>query len=297
MIIRVTNATSRCIIIVSAEADKSTLRGGRVKNKQTFPRTVFYTDPQNDEFSAAKITPKPIDESYKYKRDKGPGRIVCFFWYRVVALPLATLYLKLKFRHRIIGKKKISLHKKDGVFIYGNHTQPTADALIPTFISFPRHAYVIVHPNNVSMPFLGRVTPYMGALPLPDGLDATRNFTRVIKERIDEGKPVFIYPEAHIWPYYTGIRPFGDLSFSYPVRYGTPVYSFTNVYRKRRSPKKVRLVTYVDGPFYPDPALSPKDARKKLRDEVYASMLERSALSDRVLVEYKPAQAENQKDV
>jgi len=206
----------------------------------------------------------------------------------MIALPLATVYLKLKFRHRIVGREKLKALKKEGIFVFGNHTQPTADALIPTFIVFPRSAYVIVHANNVSMPFLGRVTPYMGAIPLPDGLAAARNFNKTLTERVESSHPIFIYPEAHIWPYYTGIRPFGDLSFSYPVKYGTPVYSFTNVYKKRRSRTRARIITYVDGPFYPDTTLSPAKARKKLRDEVYSAMCKRAELSDCVLVEYKP---------
>jgi 1-acyl-sn-glycerol-3-phosphate acyltransferase len=268
-----------------------------LKKKDFQPRTVYYTDELNDEFSSAVITPKRIDEKYKYRRDKGLSRIACFFWYRVVALPIATVYLKLKFHHKILGRKKLALHKKDGIFVYGNHTQPTADALIPTFVSFPRPAFVIVHPNNVSMPFLGRVTPYMGALPLPDGLGAARNFTAAVKSCTDDALPVFIYPEAHIWPYYTGIRPFGDMSFSYPVRYGKPVYAFTNVYLKRRSPKKARIVTYIDGPFYPDASLNAADARRKLRDEVYGAMCERARLSDCVIVEYKRLDRKNSEDI
>ena len=256
---------------------------------------VYYRDERSDEFSTAVIAPRKIDENYKYRRDRGLGRLLCFFWYRIVAIPLATLYLKLKFRHKIVGREKLKAHKKDGVFIYGNHTQPTADALIPTFISYPRWAYVIVHPANVSMPFLGRITPYMGALPLPDGLSAARNFRAAIDLCIKGGKPVFIYPEAHIWPYFTGIRNFPDDSFSYPVRYGTPVYCFTNVYKKRHSKKKARIVTYVDGPFYPDASLDGAEARRRLRSEVYAKMKERAALSDCVLVDYRP-ESDKKKD-
>ncbi len=257
------------------------------KNDNHSPRVVYYDDEMNDEFSTAVITPRRIDERYKYKRDRGFGKLVCFFWYRIVAVPLATLYLKIKFRHKIIGREKLALAKRQGIFVYGNHTQPTADALIPTFISRPRWAYVIVHPNNVSMPLLGRITPYMGALPLPDSLCAARNFNSTIKDRINEGKSVFIYPEAHIWPYFTGIRPFRDDSFSYPVKMNTPVFCFTNVYLKRKNPKKVKIVTYVDGPFYPNTDFSIKDARRSLRDEIFDAMLERSRLSDAVLVEYR----------
>lgn len=256
--------------------------------KKTYqPEVIYYKDELGDEFSRAVITPRAIDEKYRYRRDRGFGKLLCFFWYRMVAIPLATVYLKLKFRHKIIGREKLKLHAKEGVFVYGNHTQPTADALIPTFISYPRWAHVVVHPNNVSMPILGRITPYMGALPLPDGLAAARNFTRAVSSCIEDGRPVFIYPEAHIWPYYTGIRPFTDNSFAYPVRCGAPVYCFTNTYKKRRSPKRARIITYVDGPFYPDGGLSPAAARRRLRDEVLECMERRAALSDRVLVEYR----------
>ena len=260
-----------------------------MNKKEPTPRVIYYKDELGDEFSSAVITPKRIDASYKYQRDRGFfGKIACFFWYRVIALPIAYLYLKIKFRHKIIGKDKLKEAKGKGMFIYGNHTQPTADALIPTFITYPKWAYVIVHPNNVSMPFLGRITPYMGALPLPDDTAAARSFLKTLKGRINSGKPVFIYPEAHIWPYFTGIRNFKDDSFVYPVRQKTPVFCFTNVYKKRRSEKKAKLVTYVDGPFYAKENVKESEAKKILRDEVYTAMCERAKLSDAVIIEYLP---------
>ena len=251
---------------------------------------IFYHDELNDEFSTAQITPRKIDGGYRYDRATGLSAIVRFFWYRMVAVPLAFLYLKLKFHHRIVGKKAFKKAAGQGFFVFGNHTQIIGDALIPTFVRFPHDAYIIVHPNNISMPVLGRITPYMGALPLPDDMAATRNFISIIEKRIQQKKSVFIYPEAHIWPYYTGIRPFGDSSFHYPVKYHTPVFCFTNTYQKRRFSKKPRIVTYVDGPFYPDTTKSPREQRKQLRDEVFARMTERSRLSDCVTVEYIKAQ-------
>ena len=140
--------------------------------------------------------------------------------------------------------------------------------------------YVIVTAADVSMPFLGRVTPYLGALPLPDGLAATHNFTQAISRRVEQKRVICIYPEAHIWPYCTKIRNFRDASFRYPVQYKTPSYCFTNVYTKRKFFATPKITTYVDGPFYPDETLSPAEARRKLRDEIYDAMCERSKLSD-----------------
>lgn len=35
-----------------------------------------------------------------------------------------------------------------------------------------------------------------------------RSFLDAIRTRIEEGSFIMVYPEAHIWPYYTGIRDF-----------------------------------------------------------------------------------------
>ena len=256
------------------------------RQKNNEPRRIVYHDEMNDEFSTAKITPRRIDGSYRYERADGISIIPHIFWYRCIATPLAFCFLKLKFRHKVIGREKLKEVGKKGYFVYGNHTQIVADALIPSFISFPRDAYVIVHPNNVSMPLLGRITPYMGALPLPDDLEATKSFNAVIKRKIGQGRATFVYPEAHIWPYYTGIRPFGDQSFIYPVKHSAPVFCFTNTYKKKGSSKDPQLVSYIDGPFYPDETLPPRERRKKLRDEVYSAMRKRAELSDIRVIEY-----------
>ncbi len=247
-------------------------------------QTIYYTDVHHDEFSTASITPRRIDGRYRYERCAAAH----FFWYRMVATPPAYGYLRLRFHHRVVGREKLRAAQGQGVFIYGNHTQITADALIPSFVSYPRDAYVVVHPNNVSMPVLGRVTPYMGALPLPDDAEAAANFMRAMTRCVESGAAVVIYPEAHIWPYYTGIRPFGDESFLYPIRYRVPCYCFTNVYRKRRRGEHPDLITYVDGPFYPDETLPQRQRRRALRDAVYEAMCARAATSDCQYIEYLP---------
>jgi len=250
-------------------------------------KVIYYTDELSDEFSTAEITPKKIDGSYIYCHNSRFKKFTHFFWYRIVFTPLAFLHTKLILRQKTVGAKAFKQFKKSGYFVYGNHTQQTGDAFIPNIINFPKHNYVIVHPNNVSMPLLGRITPSLGALPLPDDLKAYKNFLRAIEQRYSEGRGIVIYPEAHIWPFYTGIRPFRDDSFQYPVKLGAPVFCFTNTYQKRRFSKKPKIVTYIDGPFYPDSSLSPRAAKAELRDRVYAAMCERAKSSTVRWIEYK----------
>ncbi len=249
-------------------------------------KIIYYQDEQNDEFSTAIITPKTIDGSYVYDFHSIWKKCTHFFWYRITATPLAFLYTKLVFHHTVVGCEKCKPFRKEGYFFYGNHTQDIGDALLPHMMNFPKTNSTIVHPNNVSMPILGRLTPSLGAIPLPDDRVAYRNFLHCIESRIRKKQCIVIYPEAHIWPFYTGIRPFPDTSFHYPVRLKTPVFCFTNTYQHRRHSKKPKIVTYIDGPFYPDETLPLKKQKTDLRDRVYACMTERAKCSDVEWIRY-----------
>ena len=97
-----------------------------------------------------------------------------------------------------------------------------------------------------------------------------------------------IYPEAHIWPYYIGIRPFPPTSMRYPVDLNAPSFCMTTTYRCRAYGNRPRIVVYVDGPFYPDKTLAPRQRAEALRDRIYATMVKRSAMSDCEYVRYLP---------
>lgn len=249
-------------------------------------KVIYYQDECNDEFSVAQITPRVIDGSYVYCHGSALKRFTHFFWYRIVATPIAFIYTKLVFHHKVVNRKALKPFRKTGYFIYGNHTQDIGDAFMPHMMNFPKQNYTIVHPNNVSIKVIGRITPSLGALPLPDNMEAYSNFLGAIERRIGEGRAVVIYPEAHIWPYYTGIRPFPDTSFHYPIKLKTPTFCFTNTYQKRRWGKKPRIVTYIDGPFYPDGTLPLRKQKGELRDRVYSCMCERAKNSTVEQIKY-----------
>ena len=247
-------------------------------------RVVYYEDELNDEFSEAQINARVIDESYDY--DGGLlRRIGRVFFYYMLVRPGAAIFLKLKYNHKIVGKEKLKPYRKTGYFLYGNHTNPVADAYIPSMIAKPKGVYVIVHPANVSIPVLGKINPSLGAIPLPDTKGALKGFEQAVKKAIDKGACVAIYPEAHIWPYCTWIRNFRDASFRYPVKTGRPVFCFTNTYQEKKG-KNPQIVTYVEGPFFCNNELPVKDRKKDLRDRVYAAMCKNAEHNTVTLVKY-----------
>jgi hypothetical protein len=92
-------------------------------------KVIYYEDELNDEFSLAQITPITIDKNYVYDHGTAWKRFTRFFWYRIVATPIAYVYAKLTFHHKVIGREKLVAHKDTGYFLYGNHTQDIGDAV------------------------------------------------------------------------------------------------------------------------------------------------------------------------
>lgn len=249
-------------------------------------KVIYYNDELNDEFSTAVIEPRIIDERYNYKHS--------FIWecfsallQNVLSVPIKWIYLKCKFRHKFIGKEKYRECKNTGFFIYSNHTQVFSDTFTTSMSVMPKRNYLIVNPANISVKPFGWIVELLGAIPIPGNLIATKNFMNIIEDRVvNKRQSITIYPEAHIWPYYTGIRNFKDVSFTYPIKFNKPVFCVTNTYQKVSNSSKVRMVSYIDGPFYPDMNLSKKEAQRKLRNIVYEKMLERAKNSNVEVVKY-----------
>ncbi len=240
-------------------------------------RIYYYSDELNDDFAGTHITAKKLPADYKYVRTDGKWKAARFFVYKLFATPV-ILFAGL-FTSRIKNKKVLKGYKKGGAFIYGNHTSYLNDAMNPTRLAFPRTADIVVNPDAVSIKGVGGLVRLLGAVPVPDSLHGLKNFSQGLEDAAKRGHWVAVYPEAHIWPYYTGIRPFGASSFKYPAACGVPVFAFTTVYKKRRFFKKPKKVVYADGPFFAEGS-SLKARAESLRDRVYAAMCERAALSD-----------------
>lgn len=250
----------------------------------------YYKNELEDDFADnnKKIKRVKIDKNYKYIHKNPLWNLASFIIYRIIFLLPAFIYSKLKFRIKIEGKDKIKKYKKyskNGFFIYHNHTQEILDTFLPTFVSFPTKAYIIANADNVSIKGLKKANQMMGAIPVPEDKVSTKKFIEAIKHYIEAGKTISIYPEAHVWPYYTKIRNYKSVSFKYPIDNNVPAFSATTTYQKYKD-NKLRIVVYIDGPFHTDERLNKKQAQEKLRDEIYNKMLDRAKESNVEIIKY-----------
>lgn len=241
---------------------------------------IRYYDSFEKDFFETRDQGYTLPADYRYIRSPFLSSLVY-----TLAFLFALIYCPLCLHLRIKGAAKLR-RQKGGFFLYGNHTQPIGDVVDPALACLPKRIFTVVSPANFGIPVIGKLLPYLGALPLADTPHGMKAFTRALETRLRQGHPVMLYPEAHLWEYYTGIRPFSDAAFRYPIKFDVPVYSITSTYQKRRFGKKPRLTLYVDGPFDRGSGTEKQQAAA-LRDAVFTCMTERSQHSKYEYICYK----------
>ncbi|MDR0934872.1 MAG: hypothetical protein LBM03_01020 [Erysipelotrichaceae bacterium] len=243
-------------------------------------KVIYYGDETKElevEYPGLGVKRKPIPKNFKYV-SKNPFYIfITFIVYQIIARPVVWLIMKFGYAYKIKNRKALKQVKKSGYYIYGNHTATMPDAFQCNLLNKLKKNYVIVGPETVSIKGIKNIVMMLGAIPLGDSLETKMGFLSCLKTRIRSGSSIMIYPEKHIWPYYTKIRPLDVETFRFPVSHDVPCFSLTTTYHKRRFSKRAKLITYVDGPFYPDKNLKPSEAKEKLKNQVYEAMIIRSS--------------------
>lgn len=247
-------------------------------------KTIRYYNSFTDDFEQSANQNFRLPDNYKWVRTDFKSRFLSEIIYGLAVI-FGGLYCRLFLHQKIRGRKNLK-GIKDGFFIYGNHTQPVGDVFIPALCVLPKRIYTVVSPSNYGIPVIGKFLPFLGALPTANSLHGAKEFNNAIQHRIEKGRPVVIYPEAHVWEYYTNIRPFPDTSFKFPVKFDKPAFAMTITYRKSKIFKRPIMEVFIDGPFYPNGNTS-KEKVANLHEQIYNVMSRRSQNSNYNYIEYK----------
>lgn len=246
-------------------------------------KTVYYNDPLNDDFAGTKITRKDLPKNFLFYHSNPIWKFFSFILYYIVAVPVIFLFLKIAYHVKVVGKKNIR-HLKGGYFVYGNHTQIIDAFTGQLFASRRRKGYIVADPDATSIPGIRGLLCMLGVIPIPTSSEEHVRFKEAIGKHIRKGHVVTIYPEAHIWPYCTHIRPFTEASFVYPCELNVPVVGMVMTYRQRRFFKNARPypTIHLSRPFYPNDSLSLPDRKLALRNHVYEYFLDIASDEDNV---------------
>lgn len=247
-------------------------------------KRVRYYSSFSDDFEQSANQDYALPKNYKWVRTDIFSKFLSGLIYGLAVI-FGGLYCRCFLHMKIIGRKKLRGLKGD-FFIYGNHTQPVGDVFIPALCVLPKRIYTVVSPANYGIPFIGKVLPYLGALPISDSLQGMKELNGAIAHRLNKNHPIVIYPEAHVWEYYTEIRPFSDTSFKFPVKLDKPSLAMTVTYKKSRLFKRPVMEVFLDGPFYPS-GNTLKEKTADLHHKIYSTMKERSKNSNYSYIEYR----------
>ena len=260
------------------------------KTKNQHKKIIFYNDELNDDFAGTKIKTKTIDSSFKFVHKNPIWRFFSFLIYYVIAIPVVWFYEKICLQTKFVNKKAVKKLKGQKYFMYGNHTG-FIDAFTPNLISFPTRNKIIVSEDTVSIKGIKGIVQMLGALPVPSNTNSLKPFVRAVDYYYKKCN-ITIYPEAHIWPYFTGVRNFKDSSFAYPIKNNSPVVAFFTAYSEPKGIfkqlRKANTTIYISDPIYPDTTKPKKVAQKELRDKVFEFMKDCSEkYSTFSVIEYK----------
>ncbi len=248
---------------------------------------VRYYQSFTDDFAQSANQDFNLPDDYVWVRNDVSSKVLSNLIYGL-AIVFGGIYCKLFLHTKIRGRKNIKGVNGD-FFIYGNHTQPVGDVILPALCVLPKRIYTVVSTANYGIPVIGKILPYLGALPIVNTLHGMKELTKAIGTRIKKGHPVVIYPEAHVWEYYTKIRPFPDTSFKFPVKFNKPAFAMTVTYKKSKLFRRPITEVFFDGPFYAK-GNTAAEKTADLHSKVLLTMQERSKNSNFAYIEYKKSE-------
>ena len=256
-------------------------------------RVFYYASEEDDPIKTdeqEKRVEVGLPEGYEFIPKHWWTRVWSAILYRVFWV-FGQWYERRYWGVKVYGREKLKQARGVGYVMYANHTNPFHDVFGPA-VAADRRIFTIISPVNLKVPGIGPMLPLIGGLPLGKSRDEKRAFNEAVDKRLAQKKCLVVYPEAHVWPYYTGVRKFpaGDRSFKYAVRNGVPVFTMTTTYHKRKNGKRgdlPRMDVYVDGPWWPDETKSEEENRADLASKAYDSMVKYSKKSTYEYFKYK----------
>ncbi len=258
----------------------------RVKKSE---KRVFEVESDLEDFVHSAHQDYQISDDHIWYRENTPLHNavynVIYFIFYIVSWVYAYLWLGVRFKNRRVLRDFVD----EPYFVYGNHTQPFGDIAMTVLLNYPHKISAVMSPANMGIPVIGWILKNMNFLPVPKTDKQRAQYKDAMTRLVtNDGVSFIIYPEAHVWPYYTKIRDFTDTSMRYPVRYGTASFTSTVTYQRRVFGSKPKITVYVDGPFYPRDIRGDESAQKAdLCKTIRKVMIERAKASTYSYVRYE----------
>lgn len=239
---------------------------------------IYYSDDINVDFQTTGGAKRPkLDENYEYIRKKPLEIFFSWILYWLIAHPILALvciFSGITFK----DKKNLKELKNKGYFIYSNHISNFDMIMINAYLIWNKRVNILGFTDVLAIPFARKLAKPLGYIPLGDSIKTQKNMMDCFDYYIKKKQAILIFPEAHVWPYYTKIRDFPAGSFHYPAKCNAPVVPIVSIMKKRifkNMKPKIKLV--VGKPIYPNRNKSLRENKIYLHEECLKQMKEISS--------------------
>jgi len=192
---------------------------------------------------------KIVDENFTFVNHK-PVYVFGSWMLRQVAKLVIPVWCKCKTHYKINGKNNLKKVKGKGVVIISNHVHMLDGATICARLFPTNKVYFPTLSSNVDIPVASALMRALGAIPIADTLSGMKKFNNTINDLIQKKKPVLIFPEAALWPYYRGVRPFFKGAFTFAKKHNVPILPIIITFQTRKNGKQ-RMIFNILEPVYP----------------------------------------------
>ncbi len=240
----------------------------RAAESGDFYAKVELSDPTLSSAQKREITERHIKRRNKvtYKTKK---KIACFM--------ADCAMKKINADTEIVGEEKLS-GLSGGAIITSNHFSPIENTIVRYMVKekIKRPLAIVSQVTNFAMTGLfGFLMNYANTIPLStESRYIAHDFIGLLKEKIDKGEMVLIYPEQEMWFNYRKPRPPKLGAYHFASKLSCPVIScFVEMIDLPEDDtekfKKVKYRIHILGVLRHDPALSAGENSEKLCEEDY----------------------------
>ena len=263
-------------------------------------KVAYYKDELRDDFNEVGLARPAVPEGYKYKRTNPINNFFSGVLYHGIAKPFIGLFCVFH-GIRFKGKRNLKLLNGKGAYFYSNHVSISdVFKFQAECFFFKRRVNILGYSDSLSMPVVRNLTRALGFLPLP--LKGDLKNMIALADAFDfyvnkKKQFVLIYPEAHIWPYYTKVRSFKDGAFNYPAKSNAPVIPTVAVWRKPLIGKRPRQTVYILEPIFPQEGKTQQENKNYLYEHTLKAMQDFSnSVNQYEYIKYIKKEADNEND-
>ncbi len=211
------------------------------------------------------------DENYDFY-NKSKSHKFWSFLHRIVAFLFLGLYVKIKYKVKVIGKEKLKNLKNKPLITISNHINHLDVQMIAVLLFKTRKFNWITLESNLNYNVKSFILN-SGGIPIPTNPLLKPKFFNQMGELLKAGQILHVCPEGSLIENHDGIRPFKIGAFRFSADYNVPIFPITIQINYLGKKRKIQYVLVVSDPIYPNKdAIDKKEESNILMQKAFSIM-------------------------